>query len=188
VNRPYHAAAEPIEPARIESGEQFENDPDRDRQLSHRRVARERVMQLLYAHAIGGRDTDALFFELVQKDLANDEAALNFARELIRRISVNREEIDRIISENLQNWQFERVALLDRLLIQMGIAELLYFPDIPPKATINELIEIGKDYSTDESSKFINGMLHAVLSHLREPRNGNPIRMNQAVKTNNIKR
>ena len=60
------------------------------------------------------------------------------------------------------------MALIDRILIQMGIAELLYFPDIPPKASINELIEIAKDYSTEESGKFINGILHAIMTHLAE--------------------
>ncbi|MDP4200651.1 MAG: transcription antitermination factor NusB [Bacteroidota bacterium] len=159
---------EPIEPARIESGEIFDNDPERDRRLPRRRLARERVLQILYANELSGRDLDELFFDLAQQDLSVDTAALTFGRDLVREFTVHREQIDKLIHEKLTHWDFRRVALLDRLLIQMGIAELLCFPDIPPKATINELIEIAKDYSTEESGKFINGILHAVMTELQK--------------------
>jgi N utilization substance protein B len=125
-------------------------------------------MQILYAHDVSGRDLDSLFFEIVQKDLSEDEGALEFARELTREVAKNREAINALITDKLQRWDFSRVALIDRLLIQMGITELMHFPEIPPKATINELIEIAKDFSTEESGKFINGLLHSVLTHLRE--------------------
>jgi N utilization substance protein B len=183
---PTHLPVEAIEPARIEPDELFENDPARDRTIPKRRLARERVMQLLYAHELGGSDIDTLRWELIERDLSkadeseemettpfeNDnessENARAFARALIGEILAHREEIDRIITEKLVRWDFQRVALIDRILIQMGIAELLYFPDIPPKASINELIEIAKDFSTEESGKFINGILHAIMTHLTE--------------------
>lgn len=164
----HHQHQEPLEPPRIEADELFDNDPERDRKLPRRRLARERVMQMLYAHEMSGNDLDAIFFETIQKELAEEQPALEFARELTLKLSSNREEIDRIITEHLKHWELRRVALIDRLLIQMGITELLYFPEIPPKATINELIEIAKDYSTDESGKFINGLLHAVLTDLKD--------------------
>lgn len=154
--------------AKIESGELFENDPERDKKLPKRRLARERIMQMLYAQSANGRDIDELFFEIVQKDLKDDDAALQFARDLTLRFSANKEEINRTITEHLKHWDFSRVALIDRLLIQIGITELRYFPEIPPKATINELIEIAKDYSTDESGRFINGILHAIMTELTE--------------------
>ncbi len=163
-----HVQHQPLERPQIESEEMFENDPERDRKLPRRRLARERVMQMLYAHDISGQDLDSLFFDLVQKDLSDDEGNLEFARELARKVAANREAINILITDKLQRWDFSRVALIDRLLIQMGITELMYFPEIPPKATINELIEIAKDFSTEESGKFINGLLHSVLTHLRE--------------------
>jgi N utilization substance protein B len=167
---------EPIDPPVIERDEIFENDPKRDKKLPRRRLARERIMQMLYAHELGGRDLDVLFTELVEEDLkladqqGSEEAssALEFARELARLFVLHRDKINEILSTKLERWDFSRVALIDRLLIQLGITELLYFPEIPPKATINELIEIAKDYSTDESGKFINGLLHAVMTHLTE--------------------
>jgi N utilization substance protein B len=164
----HHQHQEPLDPPRIEPGELFENDPERDRKLPRRRLARERVMQMLYANEVSAVEMDTLFFDMVQKELVAEEPALDFARELTLKITSNREEIDKIITERLKHWELRRVALIDRLLIQMGIAELLYFPEIPPKATINELIEIAKDYSTEESGKFINGLLHAVLTDLKD--------------------
>jgi N utilization substance protein B len=58
-----------------------------------------------------------------------------------------------------------RIALIDRILLRIGICEILYFPDIPPKVSINESIEIAKEYSTGGSAKFINGILDAVLTN-----------------------
>jgi len=58
-------------------------------------------------------------------------------------------------------------ALIDRILLRMGITELLFFPEIPPKVSINEVIEIAKEYSTSNSGKFINGILDAILSDLK---------------------
>ncbi len=146
----------------------FENDPERDQRLPRRRLARERVLQILYAHELSGRDLDELFFELAQADLSVDETALTFGRDLVREFAQHRDAIDKLINEKLTHWDFRRVAMIDRLLIQIGITELLFFPDIPPKATINELIEIAKDYSTEESGKFINGILHAVMTELQK--------------------
>jgi N utilization substance protein B len=67
----------------------------------------------------------------------------------------------------------DRIALIDKLLLQIGITELMYFPEIPPKVSINEVIEIAKDYSTSNSGKFINGILDAILSELKESGNLN---------------
>lgn len=159
---------EPLKRPEIETDEMFENDPERDQRLPRRRLARERVLQILYAHELSGRDLDELFFELAQADLSVDETALTFGRDLVREFAQHRDAIDKLINEKLTHWDFRRVAMIDRLLIQIGITELLFFPDIPPKATINELIEIAKDYSTEESGKFINGILHAVMTELQK--------------------
>ncbi len=173
-----HAHAESLDPPRIEADELFENDPTRDRDLPKRRLARERVLQVLYAYAMGAGDLDRLFVELAEPDLAQaDErtgrtggdsaGALDFARGLTREWHQHHDEINRVIGEKLERWDLQRVALIDNLLMQIGVVELLYFPDIPPKATINELIEIAKDFSTEESGKFINGLLHALMTQFQ---------------------
>jgi N utilization substance protein B len=151
----------------IETGEIFENDPDRDKKLSRRRLARERVMQAIYSKAAGnGSDTDQLFALVIASDDKLGEQGMEFARDLLRRFSTNEDAVNAVITERLANWDFSRVALIDKILLQIGITEFMYFPEIPPKATINELIEIAKDFSTDESSKFINGILHKVKDDL----------------------
>lgn len=154
---------------RIESGEIFENDPLRDKKLSRRRLARERVMQAIYSKAVGNEgDTDKLFTLVIASDESLGEQGIEFARDLLRRFTTNEDAINTVITERLANWDFSRVALIDKILLQIGITEFMYFPEIPPKATINELIEIAKDFSTDESSKFINGILHKVKDDLVE--------------------
>ena len=62
----------------------------------------------------------------------------------------------------MQNWEFDRVAQIDRLLLRMGICEIFFVEEIPPKVSISEMVEISKIYSTDESPGFINGVLDAV--------------------------
>jgi N utilization substance protein B len=150
----------------IETDELFENNPERDKKLSQRRLARERALQLLFSHAINGRDTDELYVELIKSDGILSEQALEFSRQILLLHNQHFDEINTIITERLSNWDFSRVALIDKILIQIGILEFKYFPQIPPKATINELIEIAKDFSTEESGKFINGILHAIKEDL----------------------
>ena len=68
----------------------------------------------------------------------------------------------------LKNWDFDRVAMIDKILLRMAVAEFLYFESIPPEATLNEMIEISKDFSTERSGKFINGILDAILKNLKK--------------------
>ena len=70
---------------------------------------------------------------------------------------------DELIRKHLQNWTFERIALIDRILLRMGVSEIFYMDDIPPKVTISEMVEIAKVFSTKESSGFVNGILDSVL-------------------------
>jgi len=96
-------------------------------------------------------------------DIKN-KADKEFANDLINRVLIHVKELDEKILERVANWEMSRIALIDRLLLRIGICELLYFPDIPPKVSINESIEIAKDFSTAGSGKFINGVLDAILS------------------------
>jgi N utilization substance protein B len=84
------------------------------------------------------------------------------------RVIKHTDELDEKIKERVANWEMNRIALVDKILLRIGICELLYFPDIPPKVSINESIEIAKEYSTARSGKFINGILDAILSELKE--------------------
>ena len=135
-------------------------------QMFKRRIVRERVLQILYAFEL---NTEALqdLIEGILVDLA-DPLDKNFARELVNKVIINHKELDLKIKERVDNWDMGRIALIDKILLRMGICELFYFPEIPPKVSINECIEIAKVYSTAGSGKFINGILDAILIELKQ--------------------
>jgi N utilization substance protein B len=131
-----------------------------------RRAVRERVLQALYAYEISGEPIEGIIDEIVT--LRSQKEALAFAKELIHAVIEHQDEIDLTIKKKVTNWEFGRIAIIDRILIQIGICELLYFQDIPPKVTINEAIEIAKQYSTEKSGQFVNGVLDSILADLKK--------------------
>jgi len=131
---------------------------------SQRRLARERVLQALYAYDLSRTSPDFLSTDIF-KDI-EDQAALEFAKKLFRDTLENLEPIDLILQSHLEHWDISRVNPIDRGLLRMGIAEILFSEEIPTKVTINEVIELAKRYSTEESPKFVNGILDASLKQL----------------------
>ena len=77
-----------------------------------------------------------------------------------------KEYVTELIKAKLKNWDPDRIAVLDMILMQMGVCEFLYFPTIPPKVTINEYIDLAKEYSTEQSGHFVNGILDGILKDL----------------------
>lgn len=131
-----------------------------------RRLLREKSLQVLYAYEMNGNGLqnllDGILIDITNK---NDK---EFSTNIVNSVIAHREELDQKISERVTNWEMDRIALIDRILLRIGIAELFYFPDIPPKVSINEVIEIAKDYSTSNSGKFINGILDAILTDIKK--------------------
>jgi transcription antitermination factor NusB len=91
---------------------------------------------------------------------------INFARTLFFTTVANAKSLDERIERLAQNWDLERIALIDRLLLRMAITEMMTFADIVPRITINEAIELSKVYSTEKSSVFINGILDVARDEL----------------------
>ena len=89
-----------------------------------------------------------------------------YAYTLLKTVLQKEEHIMELIRPKLKNWDAERVAIIDMILLKMGVSELLYFPTIPTKVTINEYIEIAKNYSTPQSGQFVNGVLDNLLKEL----------------------
>ncbi|MFA3782098.1 transcription antitermination factor NusB [Melioribacteraceae bacterium 4301-Me] len=131
----------------------------------YRRILREKALQILYAYELNGEGLTDLVEGLTSD--VKSKADREFTAKLVNNVIANRELLDNKIKERVNNWEMERIALIDRILLRIGISELLFAPDIPPKVSINEVIEIAKDYSTSNSSKFINGILDAILSELK---------------------
>jgi N utilization substance protein B len=90
----------------------------------------------------------------------------DFANKLLVTVMEKRETIVDLIKPKLKNWDAERIATLDMIFMQMGVAEFLYFETIPPKVTINEYIDLAKDYSTEQSGHFVNGILDNIHKEL----------------------
>lgn len=92
----------------------------------------------------------------------------DFAKELLRKSIVNHDELRELVKEHSKNWDVDRIAFMDVLIMQLAITEFLYFPSIPTKVTMNEYIELSKFYSTEKSRNFINGILDKTLKDLKK--------------------
>ena len=131
--------------------------------MTVRRRAREIALQVLYQLDIdqgAPQEGLAVYFE----NFRPSEKAREFCRRLVEGVSQHREEIDRLIEENAENWTLKRMAVVDRNILRVATFELMHCPDIPFKASLNEAIELAKKYGNDDSGAFINGILDKVHS------------------------
>ena len=134
-------------------------------QIFRRRIIREKVLQLLYAFEMNNENKEFMIKEILSD--VEENADKEFANNLINQVFLHENELDDLIKGKVDNWDLSRIALIDRILLRMGICEIIYFSDIPPKVSINEAIEIAKVYSTSSSGKFINGILDAIHDDLK---------------------
>jgi N utilization substance protein B len=134
--------------------------------MVNRRLVREVVMQILYAYDIRKEDIHKVAEGIMPEEIISQPKSKDFAFALLGKIIPNLQLIDSKIKSHADNWELDRMAIIDRNLMRIAIAEMLYFPDVPPKVSINEAIEIAKQYSTDKSGKFVNGILDAVRLEL----------------------
>lgn len=114
-----------------------------------------------------GFDEAMMWPVMYDKRVEKDEADMNFARQLLRDTMSTREEAEELIKGHLQGWEFERVSKMDILLINMAVAEFTGCPSIPEKVTVDEYIELSKEFSSERSRLFINGILDKLVSELR---------------------
>ena len=161
--------------------------------MGQRREARERAVQFLFQYDIN--PTENLEAALSQfwtsqrsASLAEDKAAATwgqkvelppptveesalqlFAEPLIRGTLEHRAALDELIKKHAQNWDLHRMAVVDRNVLRLAIFEMLYRDDIPPVVSINEAVDIAKKFSTQDSGKFVNGLLDKVKSELMRP-------------------
>jgi len=132
-----------------------------------RRMAREGVLEALFSHQFSDVERKVTV-NRVLKNVPERKVNLEFITALFNNVLDNSKWADELIEEHLQNWEFDRVAKVDKVLLKMGICEIYFLEDIPPKVTISEMVEISKVYSTDESPNFINGILDAVYKDFQK--------------------
>jgi N utilization substance protein B len=126
-----------------------------------RREGREAAVQYLYQNDLNPTSelTDVAIF---YKMRGLSPAARRFSDELIPGILAAKAEIDALLETNVTNYDLKRLAAIDRNVLRLSVYEMLHCPEVPPVVSINEAIEIAKKYSTDESGKFVNGILDKI--------------------------
>ena len=128
--------------------------------MAHRRGSRKLALDVLYEHEVRNLPTG----EILQRYTTNP--GYQFAAELVRGVSDHASELDELISRHAKDWSIERMPMIDRNLLRMALFEMLYLKDVPAPVAINEAVELAKIYSTDDSSRFVNGLLGSVSAEL----------------------
>src|SRR4030095_3207749 len=131
-----------------------------------RRFLREKSLQVLYAFELTKDPIDQI--KQLQLDDVEKKDDKVFCDEIISCTIDNNIKYEQIIKETVDNWDMERIALIDAIIIKMCLSEFFHFEDIPTKVSINEYIDLAKDFSTKNSGKFVNGVLDAILDRLKK--------------------
>ena len=131
--------------------------------MGKRRKARGLVLECLYAWEVGQEPVEKVLEDVLSRSPA-DEETREFAARLFRAACEHGPALDDAIGRAAENWDLKRMAVLDRNLLRLATAELLYFKEeVPPKVAINEAIEIAKRFGSDDSPRFVNGILDRIL-------------------------
>lgn len=158
----------------------FKTSVDRDDSAGPRRLARELALRLLCQHDSGASDSPEETLELFHRSFAPErdneagleisapkfQAAWPFAEQLFSGVCLHLSQIDQQISRVAANWQLGRMSLIDRNLLRLAYYEMAYLEDIPAKVSLNEAIELAKQYGAEDSGSFINGLLDRLLNDL----------------------
>ena len=126
--------------------------------MGKRRKSRGLALQLLYQLDVTKQDPPKVLAQFQQHFLPDEERD-EFLESLFLGVLEHSQEIDRLLKQFSENWRLDRMSIIDRNILRMATFELLYCEDIPPKVTLNEAIDLGKEYGTEESGSFINGIL-----------------------------
>lgn len=128
--------------------------------MAHRRGSRKLALDVLYEQELRSLPTG----EILQRYSGNP--GFQFAAELVKGVSEHATELDELISSHAKDWTIERMPVIDRNLLRMALFEMLYLEDVPAPVAINEAVELAKIYSTEDSSRFVNGLLGSVSAEL----------------------
>lgn len=120
-----------------------------------RRQARKRALDVLYEADLLRRDVASVLADHLERDDPPGE----FAVALVRGVDRHRPGLDALISSHARDWRLERMPVVDRNLLRMGLYEILHDPDVPTAVAIDEAVDLAKELSTDDSGRFVNGIL-----------------------------
>ncbi len=130
--------------------------------MRKRTQARECALQILYQHETNPSPLDEVIRSYWEENPNLPEEVRKFAESLVRGCQKHLKEIDEVIERAAEHWELGRMAIVDRNILRFATYELLFMPDIPPKVTINEAVNIAKKFSQEDSGKFVNGVLDKI--------------------------
>ena len=130
--------------------------------MGPRHQARERALQILFQYDIHGKP--GLWLDEFWKPLKDHEETKAFAEQLVAGVLEHKQDVDALIGRCATNWTIGRMHIVDRNILRIGAYELLWLEEVPAKVTMNEAIELAKDFGDDEAAKFVNGILDKVLA------------------------
>lgn len=137
--------------------------------MGKRRRSREFSLQVLYQLEIVKQNPLQAIAQL-SDHFSPEEGTDEFVKRIVLGVMEHRPEIDRLIEEHSEHWRLDRMTFIDRNILRIAIFELLYCSEIPPKVTLNEAIDLGKRYGSEESGSFINGILDRIQNEaIRKP-------------------
>ena len=122
----------------------------------------------VYALDMNREQPEELLKRSIDEHVSLEQDAETFSKKLVKECFEHIELVDSLMRELSEKWEFNRIARVDRSILRLGITEILYLDDIPPKVTINEMIELSREFSSEDSWKFINGILDAVLQRTKK--------------------
>jgi len=135
-----------------------------DLKPKQKRQARIITLQAIYARELQGSDLDDTCNFMMDSEKPPPENVIKYGKQLSNLIFMHADKIDKLIISRSKNWDFDRITLIDKLVLRMSLAEMMYVDEVPPKVSISEGVEIAKQFSTEDSSSFINGILDSVYN------------------------
>jgi transcription antitermination factor NusB len=135
--------------------------------MGKRRHARELALKVLFHMEFNPGDP-AECFDLVWGNFGLSREIQPFSRQVVLGVWENKETLDGVIGEASEHWRLERMSLVDRNILRIALFEVLFMKDVPHKVSIDEAVELGKKYGTDESGAFINGILDHIYHSMTE--------------------
>ena len=133
--------------------------------MGKRRFSRELALKFLYQFEFNEADFDSQMASFEER-LSCKEEVKDFMAELVSKVLAHIEEIDGILKKYSQHWALDRMTVVDRNILRLGVCELIHSQTIPPKVVINEAVEIAKKYGSEESPDFINGILDKIFKEM----------------------
>jgi len=131
--------------------------------MGERRRARELAVQVLF-HLEFSPDDPSEVFDLICENFDARESIRDFSRKLVLGVCEKKKTLDKIISDASKNWRIERMARLDRSILRLAAFESMFMEDIPPKVSLDEAVEIGKKFGSEDSGRYINGVLDNIYT------------------------